>query len=79
LRKALEIRPRGAVAHCLLAQVLEAEKNPQRDPSKALEEYAKCVGYSDLYDDNEESWLSLARERLSKEEPEPKNKKGGKT
>jgi len=61
LRLALEIRPRGAVAHCLFAQVLEAEKNPQRDLGKALEEYAKCVSYSQLYDDNEESWLSLAR------------------
>jgi len=77
LRLALEIRPRGAVAHCLFAQLLEAEKNPQRDSGKAMEEYTKCVGYSQLYDDNEESWLSLARERLSQEDPEPKANEGG--
>lgn len=77
LRAALEMRPRGAVAHCLLAQVLEAEKNPQRDRKKAMEEYGKCVAYSPLYSDNEESWLSLARERLLQESPELQDEKGG--
>lgn len=74
LRLALEIRPRGAVAHCLLAQVLEAEKNPQRDQERANEEYEKCVADSLAYSDIEENWLSLARERLLSQEPELQKK-----
>lgn len=76
LSAALEIRPRGAVAHCLLAQVLESEKNPRRDPKKAIEEYQKCVAYSPLRDDNEESWLGLAKERLSQRDAEVPAEKG---
>ena len=74
LRLALEIRPQGAVAHCLLAQVLEAEKNPQRDQEKANEEYERCVTDSLVYSDIEENWLSLARERLLSESPELQKK-----
>ena len=74
MRLALEIRPRGAVAHCLLAQVLEAEKNPHRDQKSANEEYEKCVADSLVYSDIEENWLSLARERLLSQEPELQKK-----
>lgn len=74
LRLALEIRPQGAVAHCLLAQVLEAEKNPQRDQEKANEEYERCVADSLVYSDIEENWLSLARERLLSQSPELQKK-----
>jgi len=74
LNLALEIRPDGAVAHCLLAQVLEAEKNPQRNQERANEEYEKCVADSLVYGDIEENWLSLARERLLSEGPELQKK-----
>jgi len=76
LSAALEIRPRGAVAHCLLAQVLESEKNPRKDQKKAIDEYKKCVAYSPLFDDNEENWLGLAKERLSQREAEIPAEKG---
>lgn len=76
LNAALEIRPKGAVAHCLLGQVLESEKNPRRDQKKAMDEYKKCVAYSQLFNDNEENWLGLARERLSQREPEAPAEKG---
>lgn len=76
LSDALEIRPGGAVAHCLLAQVLESERNPRRDRKKAMEEYEKCVAYSQLFEDNEENWLGLARERLSQKESELRAEKG---
>ncbi len=62
LRQALALRPSGAAAHCLLAQVLEA----QGDRQAAVSQWEDCVRYekSDVVP-VEASWVALARERLS--------------
>ncbi len=60
LNLALQLRPDGAAAHCLLAQMYEA-----RDELKsALPEWEACLRF-EKGDFVEASWLSLARERLS--------------
>ena len=60
LRQALTLRQDGAAAHCLLAQVLEAQSNPKA----ALSEWETCLRY-EKSDNVEANWLGLARERLS--------------
>lgn len=75
LTEALKLRPDGAVAHCLLGQVLESDKNPHRDQKAAMEEYRKCVIYSQRYNDNEENWLSLARERRLQPQTDSRDEK----
>lgn len=62
LRQALELRPDGAAAHCLLAQVLEAENKT----TDALPEWEACLRFanSDVVP-VEARWVGLARERLS--------------
>jgi tetratricopeptide (TPR) repeat protein len=64
LREALVLRTDGAAAHCLLAQVLEA----QSDSKAALAEWEACLRYAkgDLV---EASWLGLARERVNQGGP----------
>ena len=64
LKQALGLRADGAAAHCLLAQVLEA----QGDPKAALPEWEACVRYANG-DYVEPSWLGLARERMSQGGP----------
>jgi tetratricopeptide (TPR) repeat protein len=64
LRQALMLRADGAAAHCLLAQVLEAQANSQA----ALTEWEACLRY-EKNDVVEANWLGLARERLSQGGP----------
>jgi len=60
LKQALQLRDDGAAAHCLFAQVLEAEQNQQA----AMEEWDACKAYAPRDKDVEASWLGLATERL---------------
>jgi tetratricopeptide (TPR) repeat protein len=60
LREALRLRSDGAAAHCLLAQVLEA----QGDLKAALPEWEAGLRYANS-DFVEASWLALARERMN--------------
>lgn len=60
LAEALQSRNDGAAAHCLLAQVLEA--NNKSD--SATKEWEACVAYAPDNGDVESIWLSLAQERL---------------
>jgi len=62
-REALALRPEGAAAHCLLAEVLEARGNDQA----ALGYWENCLAYEkiDTLVPVEARWLGLARERLS--------------
>jgi tetratricopeptide (TPR) repeat protein len=62
LRQAIARRFDGAAAHCLLAQVLEAQKKG------ATEEWEACIAYASGEEDVEESWLGLAKERLKQGE-----------
>ncbi len=49
-------------AYCLMAQVLEKQKAP-----KALEQWQKCLQFGSTTDPDEDTWLHLAHEKLSKE------------
>ena len=62
LHQALALRPEGAAAHCLLAQVLEA----QNKNADALPEWEACLRFanSDVVP-VEARWVGMARERLS--------------
>lgn len=63
LHASLALRPDGAAAHCLLAQVIEARRG---DVKAALAEWEACLRYEKA--DPlvvEANWLGLARERLS--------------
>jgi len=60
LKMALAIRPEGAAAHCLLAQVWAGRGNMQ----EALTEWEACLRY-EQNEVVEANWLGLARERLS--------------
>jgi len=63
LRQAIALRPQGgAAAHCLLAQVLEAQKKD------AATEWEACVAFAPgERGDVEASWLGRAQERLLRE------------
>ena len=61
LRQALALRPEGAAAHCLLAQVLEARGKP----ADALPSWEKCVAYYGPEENVEPDWYATARERVS--------------
>lgn len=63
VRRALEARPDGAAAHCLMAQVLEA----RNDRQGALPWWETCLAYEklDVLVPAEARWLGLAQERLS--------------
>ena len=60
LRQALALRPEGAAAHCLMAQVLEA----QGKPSVAQGAWESCVRW-ERGESVEWAWLALARQRVS--------------
>jgi tetratricopeptide (TPR) repeat protein len=59
LRHALTLRADGAAAHCLLAQVLEA----QEKPTEALAAWELCLAY-DRHDFVDAIWLGTAETRL---------------
>ena len=61
LRQALALRPEGAAAHCLLAQVLEAGGKP----ADALPSWEKCVAYYAPEENVEPDWYATARERVA--------------
>lgn len=61
LKQALVLRPDGAAAHCLLAQVREA----QSDAQAGLAEWEACLRYA-RGDFVEPQWVALAQERLAK-------------
>ena len=58
-RAALALRPAGASAHCLLAQISEARGAPEA----ALPEWEACLGFAGG-ESVEASWLATAQERL---------------
>ena len=60
LRQALELRPEGAAAQCLLAQVLEARGKP----ADALPFWENCVAYYGPQENVEPDWYATARERV---------------
>lgn len=78
LCEALELRKDGAAAYCLLAQVIEAQSKPDEAnvaglckayKDGAAEAWGQCVAYKAGQEHEiEASWLSLAQERLRKEE-----------
>jgi tetratricopeptide (TPR) repeat protein len=61
LRHALALRPEGAAAHCLLAQVLEA----RGQPTDALDAWGLCIAYNASEENVEPDWYATARERLA--------------
>jgi tetratricopeptide (TPR) repeat protein len=61
LRQALALRPEGAAAYCLLAQVLETRGKP----ADALPSWEKCVAYHEPDESMEPDWYATARERVS--------------
>ena len=60
LRQALLLRPEGAAAHCLLAQVLEARGKV----ADALPSWEWCVAYYGPAENVEPDWYATARERV---------------
>jgi len=60
LRQALALRPEGAAAHCLLAQVLETSGKP----ADALSSWERCVAYYGADENVEPDWYATARERV---------------
>jgi hypothetical protein len=64
LRTAIASREDGAAAHCLFAQVQEA----QEKADLATREWEACVAYAAGNKDVESIWLSLAQERLPRGE-----------
>jgi tetratricopeptide (TPR) repeat protein len=64
IRQALELFPNGAAAHCLMAQLLEA----QNKTKEALPNWEACLRYEkeDVVP-VEARWISQARQRLSEE------------
>ena len=57
LRQALALRPEGAAAHCLLAQVLETRGKP----ADALPSWERCVAYYGAEENVEPDWYATAR------------------
>lgn len=53
--------PNPGAAHCLLAQALEKLKQP-----KALEQWQQCSQFGSRLNADEDTWLHLAKEKLSK-------------
>jgi tetratricopeptide (TPR) repeat protein len=64
LQAAIALAPDQAPAHCLLAQVLEG----QGDTVAAREEWEICLKFADSLRPDEDTWIGLARQRLSREE-----------
>ena len=62
LQEAIALNSSKAPAYCLLAQVLEAQA--QKD--KALANWNNCLDYADTRRPDEYIWLSIAREKIIK-------------
>jgi len=65
LRKALALRPDGAAAHCLLAQVLEAKSQSEA----ALTSWDRCLAFDASGEGVEANWHAMAQERLAGGKP----------
>jgi len=65
LRKALALRPDGAAAHCLLAQVLEATGQNEA----ALTSWDRCLAFDAAGEGVEADWHAMAQERLAGGKP----------
>lgn len=62
LKEAFKLKPDGAAAYCLRAQLLEAQKKPD-----AIDDWGACVANKTGQEDQLEAvWLSAAQERLRK-------------
>lgn len=61
LRAAIDLNSERPPAHCLLAQVLEA----QAGVTDALEEWEQCLKLANARNVDEDIWINMARERLS--------------
>jgi tetratricopeptide (TPR) repeat protein len=57
--EAAKLKP--SAAHCLLAQVLDKQKQPT-----ALEQWQKCCQLGSRLNPDEDTWLHLSQEKLSK-------------
>ncbi len=66
LRRALVLRPDGAAAHCLLAQVQEA-KGASQD---ALASWGSCLAFDGSGEAVEADWHATAQERLAGGKPQ---------
>jgi len=65
LNQAVVVVPGRAAAHCLLAQVLDAQES-----AEARDEWLKCVAEASSHIPEEDEWIGLAQERLqATEEP----------
>lgn len=60
LREAIKLKNAQASAHCVLAQVIEAQGNKQ----KALVEWEKCLKYPSTDTPEENLWRDIADQRL---------------
>lgn len=60
LLEAIEIQGDRAPAYCLLAEVLDAQK----EPITALEKWEKCLSFASKEEPDEDRWIGIARQRL---------------
>ncbi|GET41182.1 tetratricopeptide repeat protein [Microseira wollei] len=63
LRNAVSFDKQFAISHCLLAQVLEKQKNQ----AGAKTSWEQCVKYASQYNPDENTWISLALKSLASE------------
>jgi tetratricopeptide (TPR) repeat protein len=61
LQAAIDLFPEKAPAHCLLAQVLEKKS----DQAGAQREWEICLTYADSQRPDEDTWIGMARQRLT--------------
>lgn len=60
LQEAIALDSDKAPAHCLMAQVLEA----QQDKAQALPEWETCLAYASYDNPDEDTWIGMAKKRL---------------
>ena len=61
LIEAIDIETEEGSAHCLLAQVLEAQNHPE----EARKAWENCLRYGSSYNPDEDNWIGMAKQRLS--------------
>ena len=61
LEQAIRLKPNLGSAYCLLAEVLEQQKQVQ----KALAQWENCLAYAQAGNTDEETWIQMSQERLS--------------
>jgi tetratricopeptide (TPR) repeat protein len=71
VNEALRLRPNGAAAHCLQAQLLEKVHGVETPQQEITSEWEACIRYSTVDEVKPEAiWVNLAAERLSGEPQE---------